>query len=120
VGGLRVVEHEPHKRVWAARLAAPAAFFVAAIALVVLIQRGLDEGSSTAANTTPVVTTTPTTTSGTTTETTPPQRQNYRVRRGDTLESIAAKFDTTVDDLLQLNPDVDPLALSPGQRIRVS
>ena len=104
-----MVEHEPHKRVWAARLAAPAAFFAAAIALVVLIQRGLDEGSSAAGNTTPAVTTT----EG------PRQRQNYRVRRGDTLESIAAKFDTTVDDLLQLNPDVDPLALSPGQRIRV-
>ena len=38
----------------------------------------------------------------------------------DTLESIAAKFNTTVDDLLTLNPDVDPLALSPGERIRVS
>jgi hypothetical protein len=25
-----------------------------------------------------------------------------------------------VDDLLQLNPSVDPLALSPGQKIRVS
>ena len=114
-----MVEHEPHKRVWAARLAAPAVFFAAAIALVVLIQRGLDEGSSTAGNTTPVTTTPTTTNSGTTTEG-PRQRQNYRVRRGDTLESIAAKFDTTVDDLLQLNPDVDPLALSPGQRIRVS
>lgn len=115
-----MVEHEPHKRVWAARLAAPAAFFAAAIALVVLIQRGLDEGSSAAGNTTPAVTTPPTTTApGTTTET-PRQRQNYRVRRGDTLESIAAKFDTTVDDLYRLNPDIDPLALSPGQRIRVS
>jgi LysM repeat protein len=116
-----VVEHEPHKRVWAARLVAPAAFFAASIALVVLIQRGLDEGSSTAGNTTPVVTTTPptTTTSDTTTET-PRQRQSYRVRSGDTLESIAAKFDTTVDDLYRLNPDIDPLALSPGQRIRVS
>jgi LysM repeat protein len=115
-----VVEHEPQKRVWAARLVAPAAFFAAAIALVVLIQRGLDEGSSTAGSTTPVVRTPPTTTtSGTTTET-PRQRQRYRVRSGDTLESIAAKFDTTVDDLYRLNPDIDPLALSPGQRIRVS
>jgi LysM repeat protein len=42
------------------------------------------------------------------------------VQRGDTLESIAQKFDTTVDDLLRLNPDIDPLALSPGQRIRVA
>jgi LysM repeat protein len=42
------------------------------------------------------------------------------VKAGDTLESIAAKFNTTVDDLLALNPKIDPLALSPGQKIRVS
>jgi LysM repeat protein len=113
-----VVEHEPQTRVWVARLAAPAAFFVAAIALVVLVQRGLDEGTTATGNTTPATTTPATTGSGTTTERR--QRRNYRVQRGDTLESIAAKFDTTVDDLLQLNPDVDPLALSPGQRIRVA
>ena len=43
-----------------------------------------------------------------------------QVKAGDTLESIAAKFDTTVDDLLALNPGIDPLALSPGQKIRVA
>ena len=52
--------------------------------------------------------------------TTPKKKQIYRVKAGDTLESIAAKFDTTVDDLLALNPNVDPLALSPGQKIRVA
>ena len=112
-----MVEHDSPRRVWAARLAAPAAFFAAAIALVVLVQRGLDEGSSAASNTTPAITT-PTTTSQTTTEA--KRRRTYKVRRGDTLQSIAAKFETTVDDLLRLNPDVDPLALSPGQRIRVA
>ena len=112
-----MVEHDSPRRVWAARLAAPAAFFAAAIALVVLVQRGLDDGSSAASNTTPAITT-PTTTSQTTTEA--KRRRTYKVRRGDTLQSIAAKFETTVDDLLRLNPDVDPLALSPGQRIRVA
>jgi LysM repeat protein len=112
-----VVEHDSPRRVWAARLAAPAAFFAAAIALVVLVQRGLDDGSSAASNTTPSITT-PTTTSETMTEA--KRRRTYKVRRGDTLQSIAAKFETTVDDLLRLNPDVDPLALSPGQRIRVA
>jgi LysM repeat protein len=58
-----------------------------------------------------------TTTAGTTTSN---KKKIYRVKAGDTLESIAAKFDTTVDDLLALNPDVDPLALSPGQKIRVA
>jgi LysM repeat protein len=113
-----VVEHEPPRRVWAARLVAPLAFFAAATVLVVLVSNGLNDGS---AGTGTVATTTleqPTTTAGTTTG--KKHKRIYRVRRGDTLESIAAKFHTTVDDLLQLNPDVDPLALSPGQRIRVA
>ena len=114
--GLRVVEHQEQRK-WAARLAAPAAFFGAAIVLVVLVQRGLDNDSTAGVTTTPVATT-PTTSEGTTT--TPKKRRVYRVRRGDTLESIAGKFDTTVDDLVRLNPNIDPLALSPGQRIRVS
>jgi LysM repeat protein len=93
-------------------------FFGAAIALILLVQRGLDSGSAAGLTTTPVITTATTTESSTTTP--PSERRVYRVRRGDTLESIAEKFDTTVDDLLQLNPDIDPLALSPGQRIRIS
>jgi LysM repeat protein len=113
-----VVDHEPPRRVWAARLAAPVAFFAAAIGLVVVVQRGLDEGTSATNTTTPGATTPTTTTPGTTTDRR--ERRIYRVRQGDTLESIAEKFDTTVDDLLRLNPDIDPLALSPGQRIRVS
>ena len=113
-----MVDHEAQRKVWAARLAAPAAFFGAAIALIVLVQRGLDSGSTTEATTTPPAVTAPTSTEGTTSAS--KERRVYRVRRGDNLESIAAKFDTTVDDLLRLNPDIDPLALSPGQRIRVS
>jgi LysM repeat protein len=42
------------------------------------------------------------------------------VQRGDTLESIANKFDTTVEALIELNPDIDPLALRPGQKIRIA
>jgi LysM repeat protein len=116
-----VVEHEPPLRVWAARFVAPLAFFAAATVLVVLVQNGLNDGSA-GTGTGTVATTTnegsTTTTTGTTTG--KKHKRIYRVRQGDTLESIAAKFHTTVDDLLQLNPDVDPLALSPGQRIRVS
>ena len=113
-----MVEHEPPRRLWAARLAAPVAFFAAATLLIVLIESGLNSGATNASsNGTPTLTST-TTTGGTTTG--KRKKRIYRVQRGDTLESIAAKFHTTVDDLLQLNPDVDPLALSPGQRIRVS
>ncbi|MBD0338305.1 MAG: LysM peptidoglycan-binding domain-containing protein [Thermoleophilia bacterium] len=43
----------------------------------------------------------------------------YRVRAGDTLESIASQNGTTVERLLELNPGIDPVALRIGQRIRV-
>lgn len=108
---------------WAARLAAPVAFFVAATVLVVLVQRGLEDvdsasgpATSGAVDTGPTETTAPD-------ETTDREdgrgRRFYRVRRGDTLESIAARFEIEVDELVELNPGIDPLALSPGQRIRV-
>lgn len=112
---------DPKYRLWIYRIAAPLAFFLAATILVVLVERGLSGGSSEASSTivqTPTTPTLSTTTSGTTTS--KGKKQIYRVKAGDTLESIAAKFDTTVDDLLSLNPGIDPLALSPGQKIRVA
>jgi LysM repeat protein len=112
-----VVEPE-QRRAWAARLVAPVAFFAAATVLIVLIETGLNSGSN--STTTPATPTLSTPTGTAPTTTGKAKKKLYRVRRGDTLESIAAKFDTTVDDLLQLNPNVDPLALSPGQKIRVS
>jgi LysM repeat protein len=113
-----VVDEQEARRAWVARLAAPVAFFVAATVLIILVESGLNGGGG-AATTSPLpAASNPTTTAGTTSG--PKKKRIYRVRRGDTLESIAAKFNTTVDDLLQLNPNVDPLALSPGQRIRVS
>jgi LysM repeat protein len=54
------------------------------------------------------------------TRTTPGGARLYRVRAGDTLEGIAARFGTSVERLLELNPRVDPVALSVGQQIRVS
>ena len=108
---------DPKYRTWVYRIAAPAAFFLAATVLVVLIERGLNGDAQTPTTVLPT-TSAPdtTTTAGTTTS----KKKIYRVKAGDTLESIAAKFDTTVDDLLALNPGIDPLALSPGQKIRVA
>jgi LysM repeat protein len=109
-------------RTWAVRIVAPVAFLAASTVLVIVIQNGLD--AQEAADEEPALVTggADTGASGTgstETGTTQPQRRTYRVRAGDTLESIAERFDTTVDDLLQLNPDIDPLALTPGQRVRV-
>ena len=110
-------------RVWVARLAAPLAFFFAATVLVILVQRGLESdegeaGSGTAP--TEVDTTTTTEPDGTTTTAGRPCLANRtRVRQGETLESIAARCGVDVDQILELNPGIDPLALSPGQRIRI-
>jgi len=108
---------------WAPRLLAPLAFFAAATILVVLVNSALDGGSE-AANPAPPPPTaaTETTVTGTNPdgENVPPrQRQFHRIRSGDTLEAVANRYETTVDDLLRLNPNVEPNNLSPGQRIRV-
>jgi len=113
-------------RIWIARLAAPLAFFFAATVLVVLVQRALESdpgeaGTDGPAATEVVDTTGPTTSSPEPTTTLPRgcQKQRYTVKRGDTLESIAEKCDVPVADLLALNPNVDPLTLNPGDRIRL-
>ena len=106
------------------RYAAPAAFLAAVTIAVLLIHSGLQGGgAATTAPSLPGVTTT--TTSKTTTTTTARHAtdtagaQYYTVQTGDTLGSIAAKYGTSVEQLQGLNPNADPAALQPGQRIRV-
>ena len=66
-----------------------------------------------------VVAATGTGTTTTGTDTTAPGAQYYVVLSGDTLGSIAGKYRTTVDELMTLNPGIDPTALHIGQKIRV-
>jgi LysM repeat protein len=111
-------------RVWFARLAAPLAFFFAATVLIILVQRGLesDEGEAgSGTEPTQVDTTAPTTTqpNGTTTEDRPCLRNRARVREGDTLESIAERCDVPLEQIIELNPAIDPLALTPGDIVRI-
>ena len=108
-------------------MAAPLAFFFAATVLVVLVQRGLESGdgeagvnsgsTSTEVDTSTTAATTPDGT--TTTAAGPCLRNRARVREGDTLESIAARCDVPVDQIIELNPGIDPLALTPGQVVRI-
>ena len=110
-------------RVWIARFAAPLAFFFAATVLVILVQRALDSDSGEArsdGDTTQVDTgSTTTNPDGTANLPRDCRRARYRVQSGDTLESISAKCDVSLSALLQLNPDIDPLALNPGDRVRI-
>jgi LysM domain len=50
---------------------------------------------------------------------TPRPRRTYTVRRGDTLTSIADRFNTTVERLQQLNGIDDPSQIQPGQVLRI-
>jgi LysM repeat protein len=110
-----------------ARFAGPAAFLLAVTVAALLIRSGFESGGSgggggtTAAITTTTTTTTraKTTTAATATTTTTGARQYYTIEAGDTLDTVAAKYGKTADDLLTLNPGVDPHALRIGQKIRV-
>ena len=53
------------------------------------------------------------------TPTTEPAGRSYTVLEGDTLSAIAARFDTTVDEIVALNPGLDPDFLSTGQVLKI-
>jgi LysM repeat protein len=125
---------DPRTRHELARYGAPAAFLAAVTIAVILIKAGLGGGGSDAVTTvgelpatsstttqatTKIVLTAPEATSTATTATTTPGAEYYAVRTGDTLGSIATKYNTTVDELMTLNPGIDPNAMHIGQSIRV-
>ena len=125
---------DPRRRQELTRYGAPAAFLAAVTIGAILVKAGLNGNSSSTVpavsssartttapkTTTKLVLTTPqgSTTGSTTTETTTPGAEYYAVQSGDTLGSIAQKYNTTVDELMTLNPGVDPTALTVGQKIR--
>jgi LysM repeat protein len=123
---------DPRTRRELTRYGAPAAFLAAVTIAVLLVKAGLSggDGSTTtvgASPTTRPTTSSPTTTrlvlttpTATTTTATAQEGEYHVVESGDTLGSIAEKYDTTVEELVRLNPGVDPNALRVGDRIRVS
>jgi LysM repeat protein len=124
---------DPRRRRELARYGAPAAFLAAVTIAVILIRAGLSGGgsdavttvgelqtrSTTRQTTTTIVLTAPQPATTATTQTTTPGAEYYTVQSGDTLGSIAAQYNTTVDELMTLNPGIDPNAMHIGQRIRV-
>ena len=47
------------------------------------------------------------------------QPATYTIEANDTLSGIAAEHGTTVDQLLELNPEIDPQGLVAGQKIKL-
>jgi Tfp pilus assembly protein FimV len=101
---------------WFMRYALPAAFLLLATATLLVARPMLHEGAAAAvqARKAPVVR------APTPARRAPaPRATAYSVRSGDTLGTIAGRFGTTVEELLALNPGIDPRALRVGQSLRV-
>lgn len=112
-----------------ARIAAPVAFLVAVIVVVSLaFQSGVVGGGAPAdgpakptAKASPKASKSakPTSTPKATESATPGGTRTYTVKPGDTLSGIAARFDTTVTAIEELNADKDLTTLQPGQKLTV-
>jgi LysM repeat protein len=100
-------------------VAAPAALLLAATAAILLVRDALYAGDEPRAPAGALRTTAPTSTRALPTTTRPQPARYHVVEPGDTLVVIGERYDTTIGELVRLNPDVDPTNLVVGRRIRV-
>ena len=99
------------------RYGAPVAFLAAVTIAVLLVRSGLQTKDS--PSTTSIATTTQTTSTPTGTGRRPSSGSSSTGCPGETLSDVAIRFNTTVEQLLALNPGIEPTNLNVGQRIRV-
>jgi LysM repeat protein len=104
-----------------ARFLAPLALVAVVIALFIVVSSGLngdDKGTGTRNQSSGQPASSPTA-NGKKDKKSRPTPRRYRVRAGDTPVSIAEKTGVPLDDIMRLNPNLDPQTLAPGQRIRL-
>jgi LysM repeat protein len=102
-----------------ARLLAPLALVTVAVALYLVVSAGTSGSAEPAA---PSAVKTPTEQAGSAAKAKPKRSTSparYTVKSGDTPSGIAEKTGVSVQKLLQLNPDLSPQALSPGDRLKL-
>ena len=112
----------PPRDDWA-RYVAPAAFLLAVTIAVLLIRSGLDHPRPRPAISPPAGTTTAGTTTTTASKPKPKPaagRRFYTIQSGDTFQTVADRYGTTVPELERLNPGVKSTSLFIGEKIRVS
>ena len=95
------------------RIAAPLAFLAAVTAVVLIARSALHHTTVAAAVTAPPGK------PASARFAPPPKRLYYRLQPGDTLDTIARRFKTTVHGLLLFNPGIHAESLVPGQKLRV-
>ena len=102
-----------------ARFLAPLALVAVAVALFMVLSSSLEDDKGTSNS--------PSQTSGNEPAASPTAEggrerkgpRRYRVKTGDTPSSIAEKTGVPLEQILRLNPDLDPQTLAPGQRIKL-
>jgi LysM repeat protein len=102
-----------------ARFIAPLALVASALALYLVVQSTSRDDTETPAA--------PSATSGATKTSSKAKRaakkrqrrRTYTVKAGDTPSGIAEKTGVPLDQILELNPDLDPQSLSPGTKIKL-
>ncbi len=107
-----------------ARLLAPIALVAVAVALVAVVTGagGSGDGTAAAPTSTPAATSTSTPSSAASkrkSSASTGERSTYVVKAGDTPSGIADSTGVEVEELLELNPDLDPQALTVGQRLKL-
>lgn len=95
---------------------APLAVVVFAIACLVVVSSSGDSGSVKADG--PAASATKSS-SQSVTKASGPTRSVYVVKAGDSFSAIAEKQGVDINTLSSLNPDVDPRALQPGQKLKL-
>ena len=102
----------------ALRRLAAAAVVAAAVLPVAACGRIFGKTSSSASTTLPTLP--PTTTTTIPVPTTPAPATDYVIKRGDTMRKIAAKFNTSVEAIMAVNPTIkDASKIQAGQRILI-
>ena len=100
-----------------ARFLAPIALIAFAFALYSVVK---DQSAPAGGNSAESATPTATATSKSKKSSKKKKAKTYTVKSGDTLSGIAEKTKLTQEEILDLNPELDPSTLAPGQKIKLS
>lgn len=99
------------------RILAPLALAACVLAVVIVATSSLGGDGGTAEPTAATQTASRTSTAARTSTTS--GRSSYTVKSGDSLSLIAEKTGVPVEELVQLNPGVDPQSLRTGQKLKL-
>ncbi len=93
---------------WVPRILAPLALVAVVVAVIVIVNSSVGDESGSGGGETTV-----------SSEKKGEIPRTYVVEPGDSLSSIAEKFDISLDRIERLNPDIDPATLNEGDELKL-